>query len=167
MHVTQIIIWLIIWKWQNFILYSPECYSIFASIFASRPITPTSNNHFFALPTIQLGHQSFDIRFDKESWSGSLLRRNFHLMPPKNSEVRTNLNYYFLLALASNFRQFSCMSIWQWDSTRWTVSKFWTVLWCSSIKIFSLKFFFFSGFNFGNYTLSVMFPMCQCRRIRK
>ena len=63
-------------KWPNIIRYSTECYSIFASIFASRSNTSLSNHHIFASPTIQLRYQTFRICLDNEPRSGTLLCRN-------------------------------------------------------------------------------------------
>ena len=59
-------------KWPSIILYSPECYSIFAL----RSNTSTSNHHFFASSTIQLRLQRFVIRLDDKSRIGTLLRQN-------------------------------------------------------------------------------------------
>ena len=71
-RITQIKIWLITQKWPNIIPYSAEWYSILAL----RLNTLTSNNHFFASPTIQLRLQRFAIRLYDESQSGAPLRQN-------------------------------------------------------------------------------------------
>ena len=79
MHVT-LITWiknqLITWKWPNIFWYSAEWYSIFASIFASKLNTSTSNHQFFALPTIGLRLQRFAIRLNDKSRSRTPLCRN-------------------------------------------------------------------------------------------
>ena len=75
-RIRQIKICLTTLKWPNIIQYLPKCYSIFASIFASRLNTSTKNHHIFALPTIQLRYQSFGIRLDDESRSRTPLCQN-------------------------------------------------------------------------------------------
>ena len=56
--------------------YSAESYSIFASIFASRLNTSTTNHHIFASPIIRLRYQSFAICLDNKSRIGTPLPRN-------------------------------------------------------------------------------------------
>ena len=79
MHKTRtrrIIICLTTGKWPNIIQYLAQCYSIFASIFASRSNTLTVNHHIFASPTIRPRYQSFSIRLDEEYRSGTPLCPN-------------------------------------------------------------------------------------------
>ena len=47
-QITWIKTWLTTRKWLNIIPYATECYSIFASIFASRSNKSTLNHQFFA-----------------------------------------------------------------------------------------------------------------------
>ena len=63
-QIRRIKIHLITRKWLNIIKYLPECYLIFALIFALRSNTSTANHHFFASPTIRLRLQRFVIRLD-------------------------------------------------------------------------------------------------------
>ena len=75
MHKTRtrrIKICLITRKWPNLIPYLLEYYSIFAL----RSYTSTSKHHFFASSTIRLRLQRYDICFNDESRSGTMLRRN-------------------------------------------------------------------------------------------
>ena len=74
--ITQIIIWILTQKWPNFIWYSVEGYSKFASIFVLSLNTSTWNHHIFALPTIRHRYQSFGICLNDKSENGTPLCRN-------------------------------------------------------------------------------------------
>ena len=69
---TQIKTWIINPKLPNVIWYSAKCYSIFA--LRSNNLTP--NHQCLTSSTIQLRQQTFMIRLDDKSPSGTLLRRN-------------------------------------------------------------------------------------------
>ena len=64
------------WYLSNIFRYSAKSYLIFASIFASRWNTLTSNHHIFTSPTIRLRYQSFGLHPNDEYWIGTPLRQN-------------------------------------------------------------------------------------------
>ena len=80
-------------KWPNFIRYSSECYSIFAS----RSNTLTLNHHFCDQSTIQLRLQRFVIRLKDESRIGTLIHKC--LIPWDQFHKRFNAGVKTVLAV--------------------------------------------------------------------
>ena len=99
-------------KWPNVIRYSPECYSIFALIFASRLNNSTPNHQFFASSTIRLRHQAFMIHLDNKSRSGIPLCQNLltRLVYPKDKNKLSFGNLVTKKDYFSPKNYFNCQS---------------------------------------------------------